>query len=203
MNDINDKRKMDKISYALGLSIGNSFRASGVSGLKCEDFLKGIEDIMGGEKPAMGYDEAKRTVSDYFTKLQGEKDRLNRSAGEEFLTINKNKAGVVVLPSGLQYEVINKGYGRKPALGDRVRCHYHGVLVDGRVFDSSVERGEPAVFEVSQVIAGWTEALQLMAEGSKWRLTIPSSLAYGDRQAGEMIGPGSVLIFDVELLDIV
>jgi len=135
--------------------------------------------------------------------LQKERFALNKQAGEEFLTINKNRAGVVTLPSGLQYQVLKKGTGAKPTALDKVKCHYHGTLINGTVFDSSVQRGEPAVFGVSQVIPGWVEALQQMEVGSKWRLFIPSDLAYGANGAGDVIEPDSALIFDVELLDIV
>jgi FKBP-type peptidyl-prolyl cis-trans isomerase FklB len=194
---------MDKISYALGLSIGNNFRTSGIRELQMEDFVKGIKDVFADVTPDIGYDEAKRTINDYFMKLQSEKGEINKKAGIEFLKINKHKAGIVELPSGLQYEILKKGEGAKPTTSDSVKCHYHGTLIDGRVFDSSVQRGEPAVFGVSQVIAGWTEALQLMHTGDKWRLFIPSELAYGNRQAGELIEPNSALIFDVELLNII
>ena len=136
-------------------------------------------------------------------KLQQEKMEINKKAGEEFLNINRLKAGVVELPSGLQYQVLQKGNGEKPKATDKVKCHYHGTLINGTVFDSSIERGQPAVFGVNQVIPGWVEALQLMEVGSKWRLFIPSNLAYGEHGAGEMIEPNSTLIFDVELLDIV
>ncbi len=169
---------MDKVSYALGLSIGNNFQNSGINDLQIEDFVKGLKDIL-------------------------EKFEINKKAGEEFLNINKGKAGVVTLPSGLQYQVLQKGEGPKPTASDKVKCHYHGTLINGTVFDSSVQRGEPAVFGVSQVIPGWVEALQLMPVGSKWRLFIPSDLAYGEHGAGEAIEPNSALVFDVELLDIV
>ena len=193
---------MDNISYALGLSIGNNFRASGIKGLEIDDFIKGINDVFNEAKPAIAFDEAQRLLQDYFKNLQAEKFEMNKQVGEEFLRINKEKRGVVTLPSGLQYEVIKTGDGPKPGSDDKVRCHYHGTLVDGRVFDSSVQRGKPAVFGVSQVIRGWTEALQLMNVGSKWRLFIPSDLAYGAHGAGEAIEPNMTLIFDVELLGI-
>ncbi|MDR1259120.1 MAG: FKBP-type peptidyl-prolyl cis-trans isomerase [Tannerellaceae bacterium] len=193
---------MDKVSYALGLSIGNNFRTSGIRDLQTEDFVKGIKDVFADETPDIGYDEAKRIINDYFMKLQEDKGEINRKAGVEFLKINRHKAGVIELPSGLQYEILKKGEGAKPAAADSVKCHYHGTLIDGKVFDSSLQRGEPAIFGVSQVIPGWTEALQLMPAGSKWRLFIPSELAYGNRPAGELIGPNSTLIFDVELLSI-
>ena len=194
---------MDKVSYALGLSIGNNFQNSGINDLQIEDFVKGLKDILGGQTPEISYDEAKQVINDYFMKLQKEKFEVNKKAGEEFLNINKGKAGVVTLPSGLQYQVLQKGEGPKPTASDKVKCHYHGTLINGTVFDSSVQRGEPAVFGVSQVIPGWVEALQLMPVGSKWRLFIPSDLAYGEHGAGEAIEPNSALVFDVELLDIV
>jgi FKBP-type peptidyl-prolyl cis-trans isomerase FklB len=194
---------MDKVSYALGLSIGNNFQNSGIKGFQAEDFIKGMTDVLDGKEPDIRYEEAKQVINDYFAKLQKEKLELNKKAGEEFLRINREKAGVVELPSGLQYEMLRKGSGAKPKTTDKVRCHYHGTLINGTVFDSSVQRGEPAVFGVSQVIPGWTEALQLMETGAKWRLFIPSGLAYGERGAGESIEPDSTLIFEVELLDIV
>ena len=194
---------MDKVSYALGLSIGNNFQNSGINDLQIEDFVKGLKDILGGQTPEISYDEAKQVINDYFMELQKEKFEINKKAGEEFLNINKGKAGVVTLPSGLQYQVLQKGEGPKPTASDKVKCHYHGTLLNGTVFDSSVQRGEPAVFGVSQVIPGWVEALQLMPVGSKWRLFIPSDLAYGEHGAGEAIEPNSALVFDVELLDIV
>lgn len=193
---------MDKVSYALGLSIGNNFQNSGINDLQIEDFVKGLKDILGGQTPEISYDEAKQVINDYFMKLQKEKFEINKKAGEEFLNINKGKAGVVTLPSGLQYQVLQKGEGPKPTASDKVKCHYHGTLINGTVFDSSVQRGEPAVFGVSQVIPGWVEALQLMPEGSKWKLYIPSDLAYGARGAGEMIPPHSTLVFEVELLEV-
>jgi FKBP-type peptidyl-prolyl cis-trans isomerase FklB len=194
---------MDKISYALGLSIGNNFMTSGIKNLIIEDFIKGVNDVMTEKKPEISYDEAKQIMNDFFVKLQAEQVKLNKEAGEEFLRINSNKAGVVTLPSGLQYEVLKKGTGAKPKATDKVKCHYHGTLINGTVFDSSVQRGAPAVFGVSQVIKGWTEALQLMEKGSKWKLFIPSELAYGERGAGDVIGPDCALIFEVEILDIV
>lgn len=194
---------MDKISYALGLSIGNNFQNSGINNLQVEDFVKGLKDVLSEAQPEISYDEAKQVINDYFMNLQKERLELNKKAGEEFLNINKGKAGVVTLPSGLQYQVLKQGEGSKPTASDKVKCHYHGTLINGTVFDSSVQRGEPAVFGVSQVIPGWVEALQLMPVGSKWRLFIPSNLAYGEHGAGDAIEPNSALVFDVELLDIV
>ena len=191
---------MDKLSYALGLSMGNNFKSSGIQTLSVTDFANGVKAVYEGEKPEMTYDEAKQVINDFFTQMQREVNDRNRAEGEAFLAENKKKSGVVVLPSGLQYEVLTEGKGKKPAATDRVQCHYHGTLINGEVFDSSIERGEPAVFGVSQVIPGWVEALQLMPEGSKWRLFIPSDLAYGENGAGGKIAPNSTLIFDVELL---
>ena len=194
---------MDKVSYALGLSIGNNFQNSGIKCLQVEDFVQGLSDVLNEKQPAISYDEAKKVINDFFLRLHKEKLEINKKAGEEFLSINKGRAGVVTLPSGLQSQVLQQGNGEKPKATDKVKCHYHGTLINGTVFDSSVERGTPAVFGVNQVIPGWVEALQLMPVGSKWRLFIPSNLAYGENGAGEMIEPNSTLIFDVELLDIV
>ena len=193
---------MDKLSYALGLSMGNNFKSSGIQTLSVTDFANGVKAVYEVEKPKMTYDEAKQVINDFFTQMQREVNDRNRAEGEAFLAENKKKSGVVVLPSGLQYEVLTEGKGKKPAATDRVQCHYHGTLINGEVFDSSIERGEPAVFGVSQVIPGWVEALQLMPEGSKWRLFIPSDLAYGENGAGGKIAPNSTLIFDVELLKV-
>lgn len=193
---------MDKISYALGLSIGNNFLTSGIKEIDLNDFTKGVKDVLNNSELSMTYDEAKAVINDFFAELQGERLIMNKKAGQEFLEINKGKAGVVVLPSGLQYQIINKGEGKIPVATDQVKVHYHGTLIDGTVFDSSVQRGAPATFGVTQVISGWVEALQLMPVGSKWRLFIPSELAYGESGAGQHIEPNSTLIFDVELLDI-
>ena len=198
-----EEKNMDKISYALGLSIGNNFLTSGVNNLKVDDFIKGMNDVLSDKAPEISYDEAKEIINDYFMKLQEEQVKLNKTAGEEFLRINKERTGVITLPSGLQYEILKKGTGAKPKASDKVKCHYHGTLINGTVFDSSVQRGEPAIFGVSQVIQGWVEALQLMEKGAKWKLFIPSEMAYGKRGAGDIIGPDSALIFEVELLDIV
>ncbi|MDR2469631.1 MAG: FKBP-type peptidyl-prolyl cis-trans isomerase [Tannerella sp.] len=194
---------MNKTSYALGLSIGNNFRTAGISEIDTEDFMRGLNDVLSGAQPEISYHEAKQVVNACFVELQAEKSKLNKQAGVEFLRMNREKAGVTELPSGLQYEVLRKGVGTRPKVSDSVRCHYHGTLINGVVFDSSVQRGQPAVFGVSQVIPGWTEALQLMETGARWRLFIPSELAYGANGAGEMIEPDSTLVFDVELLDII
>lgn len=192
----------NKISYALGLSIGNNFLTSGIKDINYDEFAKGVKDVLSQSKPEISYDEAKNVINSFFTKLQEEKKELNKKAGEEFLKINKEKAGITELPSGLQYEILQEGTGNKPKATDTVKCHYHGTLINGTVFDSSVQRGEPATFGVTQVIQGWVEALQLMPVGSKWRLFIPSEMAYGERGAGDSIEPNSALIFEVELLGI-
>lgn len=194
---------MDKVSYALGLSIGQNFKSSGFENVMAEDFIAGLNAVMADEKPAMTFDEAKAVINEYFVEVQAKAVKLNKEAGEEFLKINGHKQGVTTLPSGLQYEVVKMGEGAKPKLTDTVRCHYHGTLINGVVFDSSMDRGEPAEFPLQGVIKGWTEILQLMPVGSKWKVTIPSNLAYGDRGAGQHIQPGSTLIFIIELLDIV
>ena len=194
---------MNKVSYALGLSIGQNFRASGFDEINLDDFLSGVRDVLEGSEPQMTYDEAKVVINDYFQEVRRKAVEQNKEAGEEFLKINSHKTGVVTLPSGLQYEVIKMGEGEKPALTDTVECHYHGTLINGQVFDSSMDRGQTAKFPLQGVIKGWTEILQLMPVGSKWKVTIPSDLAYGDRGAGEMIQPGSTLIFIIELIAIV
>jgi len=193
---------MDKISYALGMSMGYNFRASGIKNVKTTDFMAGLEAVLNNQTPQMSIEEAQQVINDYFAQVQNEKADLNQQAGEEFLQINKEKAGVHTTPSGLQYEVLKGGDGAKPKATDQVTVHYEGRLIDGRIFDSSIQRGQPATFPLNQVIAGWTEALQLMSPGAKYRLFIPSNLAYGAQGAGEMIEPNSTLIFDVELIEI-
>lgn len=193
---------MDKFSYGLGMNIGQNLASMGVSTLEFADFVKGMQDVLSGKQTEITVAEAQAAINDFFTKLTEEKYGKTKESGIAFLEENKKRAGVVTLPSGLQYEIINAGLGKKPTAADRVQCHYEGTLIDGTVFDSSIKRGQPAVFGVSQVIKGWVEALQLMGEGSKWRLYIPYDLAYGENGAGEMIPPFSALIFDVELIKV-
>ena len=193
---------MDKFSYGLGMGIGQNLLSMGVKGMSVEDFVKGMSDVLAGNKTGMTHMEAQKVVNEHFRKLAEEAYAVNKEAGEKFLTENAKKEGVVVLPSGLQYEVLVEGNGKKPSATDRVQCHYEGTLIDGTVFDSSIKRGEPAVFGVNQVIMGWVEALQLMQEGAKWRLYIPYNMAYGENGAGEMIPPYSALVFDVELIKV-
>ena len=193
---------MDKFSYGLGMNIGQNLASMGVSTLEFADFVKGMQDVLSGKQTEITVVEAQNAINDFFNKLTEEKYGKTKESGIAFLEENKKRQGVVTLPSGLQYEIINAGLGKKPTAADRVQCHYEGTLIDGTVFDSSIKRGQPAVFGVSQVIAGWVEALQLMGEGSKWRLYIPYDLAYGANGAGEMIPPYSALIFDVELIKV-
>lgn len=197
---------MDKLSYALGLLFGQSMRQSNVKGINYADFAKGIEAMCEGTRPEISVQEAQALVNDFFAKKEAEAQAAYadvKKAGEEFLKENAKRAEVTTTESGLQYEILTAGNGEKPTKSDRVKVHYHGTTIDGTVFDSSVQRGEPATFGVTQVIAGWVEALQLMAVGSKWKLFIPSELAYGSRGAGSAIKPNAALIFEVELLEIV
>ena len=193
---------MDKFSYGLGMGTGQNLASMGVAGMNIEVCVKGIKDVLSGAKTEMSHSEAQAVVNEHFKKLAEEAYAQNKASGEAFLAENAKKEGVVTLPSGLQYQVIAEGTGKKPSATDRVQCHYEGTLIDGTIFDSSIKRGEPAVFCVNQVIKGWVEALQLMQEGAKWRLYIPYDMAYGEHGAGEMIPPYSALIFDVELIKV-
>ena len=193
---------MDKFSYAIGLGIGQNLLSMGAQGINVEDFAQAIADVLNRNELAMSHNEAREIVNKYFMELEEKMNAENIEKGKSFLAENAKKEGIVTLPSGLQYEVITEGNGKKPSATDRVKCHYEGTLIDGTLFDSSIKRGQPAVFGVNQVIQGWVEALQLMTEGSKWRLFIPSELGYGAQQAGEMIPPHSTLIFEVELIEV-
>ena len=193
---------MDKFSYGLGMGIGQNLLSMGVKDMNIEDFIKGISDVLSGNKTELTHSEAQKVVNEHFQKLAEEAYAVNRNAGEKFLAENAKKESITTLPSGMQYEVIKEGNGKKPSATDHVQCHYEGTLIDGTIFDRSIKRGEPAVFGVNQVIKGWVEALQLMQEGAKWRLYIPYDMAYGEHGAGEMIPPYSALIFDVELIKV-
>jgi FKBP-type peptidyl-prolyl cis-trans isomerase FklB len=193
---------MEKISYALGLSVAQNLISSGVKDLNQSAFSKGIMHGLQNENVEMTPSEVNDLLRQYFEGLQQKAVSLNKEAGQKFLAENAKNDGVTVLASGLQYQVLTEGTGAQPKATDKVKCHYHGTLIDGTVFDSSVERGTPAVFPVNGVIQGWVEALQLMQVGAKWRLFIPSELAYGDRGAGDKIGPNTTLVFDVELIEI-
>lgn len=200
----------DKLSYALGLSMGNNFKASGIESINIQDFADGVAAVYYGSQPKMSYDEAKAEIQRFFTELESKQKAaseamaaVNAKAGEDFLAENGKRVEVKTTASGLQYEVIKEGDGPQPTAADQVVVHYTGKLIDGTVFDSSEERGTPATFGVSQVIPGWVEALQLMKAGSTWRLFIPSALAYGPQGAGGIIGPNQTLVFDVTLIEVV
>lgn len=197
------KTGLDSLSYALGMSLSKFYKEQGAKSLNTALVTKAINDFFKGTKPLLNEEQINMSISNYLQKLKAEKAMVNKKEGQAFLAANKTKPGVVTLPSGLQYQVVKEGTGPKPLLTDKVKCHYHGTLIDGTVFDSSIDRGQPIDFPVNGVIKGWVEALQLMPVGSKWKLFIPSDLAYGDNQAGPKIKPGSTLIFDVELLEIV
>ena len=193
---------MDKFSYAIGLGIGQNLLSMGAQNINVEDFANAVKAVLENKETEITHTEAREIVNKYFEELEAKLNAENIEKGKNFLLENAKRPGVVTLASGLQYEVIKEGNGKKPSSTDKVKCHYEGTLIDGTLFDSSIKRGEPAVFGVNQVIKGWVEALQLMSEGSKWRLYIPSELAYGAQQAGEMIPPHSRLIFDVELIEV-
>ncbi len=204
-----ENKNLEKLSYALGLSMGNNFRSSGIHEIAVKDFAEGVEAVFAGKQPRMTYDEAKATIQEFFQAMEekqreqlAEQAKVNAELGDKFLSDNGKRQGVYTTPSGLQYEILAEGSGKQPSADDKVTVHYTGKLIDGTVFDSSVERGAPATFGVTQVIPGWVEALQLMKVGAKWRLYIPSNLAYGPNGAGGVIGPNATLIFDVELLNI-
>ncbi len=192
---------MEKLSYALGMVIGHNLKGMGVNTLGT-DFAQAVNDVLNGETPKMTDQDAQQLVGNFLQKQQEEAGKAVREDGEKFLAENAQKEGVTVLPSGLQYTVIKEGEGRKPKATDRVKCHYEGTLPNGTVFDSSYRRGEPAVFPLNGVIAGWTEGVQLMSEGAKYRFFIPYHLAYGERGAGQAIPPYAALVFDVELISI-
>lgn len=194
---------MEQLSYALGMVIGQNLKDMGIAQFDDEKFTTAVRHILTDAKPEMTMAEAHQQVAAYLQAKEAEKGKVVREAGERFLAENAKKEGVVVLPSGLQYQVLTAAEGRKPAATDQVKCHYEGRLTDGTVFDSSYRRGEPATFPLNGVIAGWTEGLQLMGEGSKFRFFIPYHLAYGERGAGASIPPYAALVFDVELLEVI
>lgn len=198
------ENQKDKISYIIGRDMAANLRKQGIE-IEADPFIQGLKEVIAGKPSSLSQDEIQQAM----TALQqgmGQKQSAqgtdNKKAGETFLAENKKEEGVTTLPSGLQYQVLQEGSGKSPSKTDTVTTHYHGTLIDGTVFDSSYERGQPATFPVNGVIAGWTEALQLMKEGAKWRLFIPSELGYGSQGAGDDIGPNAALIFDVELLSV-
>lgn len=194
---------MEKVSYSLGLSLGSNLLSSGITSINYGKLAKGIEDVMEQNQTEISLEEAQTIINSFFESLQSKMSEKGISEGKAFLEANATRTEVVTLASGLQYEIITEGIGATPTASDSVKVHYHGTSIDGNIFDSSVQRGEPATFGVTQVISGWVEALQLMPVGSKWKLYIPSDLAYGAQGAGQAIAPHSTLIFEVELLAIV
>lgn len=192
---------MDKVSYALGMSIGRQLQQMNAAEVNVDDFAQAIKDVF-ASKTSLTDSEAQQAVQDFFQRKAEEQAGAAKAEGEAFLAENAKKEGVVSLPSGLQYQVLREGDGRKPAATDQVECHYEGTLINGQVFDSSYQRGQTATFGLNQVIAGWTEGLQLMQEGAKYRFFIPYHLAYGERGAGQSIPPFATLIFDVELVNV-
>ena len=201
---------MDKVSYALGLGIGQQLSQMGASELNINDFAQAIKDVIAGAELKVQHREAQQIVQDYFAQQEkkinaqrAEQGKAQKEAGEKYLAENAKKEGVITTKSGLQYKVLTEGKGKQPTAKDTVMCHYEGFLIDGTVFDSSVQRGEPATFPLQQVIAGWTEGLQLMKEGAKFRFFIPYRLGYGEGGAGASIPPFATLIFDVELIQVI
>lgn len=200
---------MDKLSYALGIGIGSQLAGMGAKELNIDDFAQAIKDVISGSELKVDNAEAQTLVQNFFQEQEAkqqaaaaEAGKVAKAAGEAFLAENGKKNGVVTLPSGLQYQVLKEGNGKKPSATDQVVCHYEGTLIDGTVFDSSYKRNQPATFGLNQVIAGWTEGVQLMQEGAKYRFFIPYNLAYGERGAGAQIPPFAALVFDVELIEV-
>ena len=193
---------MNKISYALGLGIGHQLKSMNIEDFSVEDFAKSISDVMSGKETSMTSQEAQVMLNEYFQKKEKEQAQTAIAEGKVYLEQNAKRDGVTQTKSGLQYEVLTEGTGKSPKATDTVRCHYEGRLLDGTVFDSSYKRGEPADFGLNQVIPGWTEGVQLMKEGAKFRFHIPYLLAYGERGAGAQIPPYSTLVFDVELIKV-
>ena len=200
---------MDKLSYALGLGIGSQLKDMGAEQLNIDDFAQAIKDIIAGAELKVTHADSQKIVSEFFREQEAkqrakaaENGKKLREEGEAYLAENAKKEGVVVTESGLQYKVINEGTGKQPKATDTVKCHYEGFLINGTVFDSSIQRGEPASFPLNAVIKGWTEGLQLMKEGAKYRFFIPYNLAYGEAGAAGAIPPYAALIFDVELIEV-
>lgn len=194
----------EKISYIIGRDMAANLAKQGIE-VELESFMQGFKEVQEGKESTLtqqDVQQAMMALQQQMAEKQNAAGGENKKAGEAFLAENKEKEGVHTLPSGLQYQILKEGTGKSPSASDTVTTHYHGTLIDGTTFDSSYERGQPATFPVNGVIAGWTEALQMMKEGAKWRLFIPSNLAYGAQGAGDVIGPNSTLIFDVELLSV-
>lgn len=203
MSDYQFKDQLEEFSYSLGLTISSNLIQSGVKNIDALQFLAGLQDTFGGNKPRVSMEKANQVLQEFMMLTNDEEASINLEEGLLYLSNNINIEGVIETESGLQYKVLKEGYGECPTIDDQIKCHYHGILLDGTVFDSSVERREPAIFPVNAVVQGWVEALLMMPVGAKWRLFVPSNLAYGEQGAGGMIGPNATLIFDVELLEIV
>ncbi|MDB2362518.1 FKBP-type peptidyl-prolyl cis-trans isomerase [Flavobacteriales bacterium] len=193
---------MEKVSYSLGVNVAKSVKSQGLESIDSDAIAKAFKDVFEGNTLEISEEEANIVLQDYFGKLANEKQKVNVEAGQKFLDENAKRDGVITTATGLQYEVLKEGSGDSPKETDNVTVHYHGTLIDGTVFDSSVDRGQPATFPVNGVIPGWVEALQLMNAGAKYKLFIPSNLAYGERGAGGAIGPNATLVFEVELISI-
>ena len=202
INAQNTNSEMEKVSYSLGVSIATNVKSQGLEQVDYESLTNALRDVFENNQLQISENESNMILQDYFGKLANKKKQANIEAGKNFLNENAQRDGVTTTESGLQYEVIKEGTGNLPKETDKVTVHYHGTLIDGTVFDSSVDRGEPATFPVNGVIPGWVEALQLMKVGAKYKLFIPSDLAYGERGAGGAIGPNATLVFEVELISI-
>jgi len=202
INAQNLNTEMEKVSYSLGVNVAKSVKSQGLESIDSDAIAKAFKDVFEGNTLEISEEEANIVLQDYFGKLANEKQKVNVEAGQKFLDENAKRDGVITTATGLQYEVLKEGSGDSPKETDNVTVHYHGTLIDGTVFDSSVDRGQPATFPVNGVIPGWVEALQLMNAGAKYKLFIPSNLAYGERGAGGAIGPNATLVFEVELISI-
>ena len=203
MSDYQFKDKLEEFSYSLGLTISSNLIQSGVKEIDSLQFLAGLQDTYAGNKPKISMDDANHNLQEFMLANNDEEANRNLEKGLLYLLNNVHNEGVVETESGLQYKILKEGYGKSPTIDDQIKCDYHGILLDGTVFDSTIERRQPAIFPVNAVIRGWAEALLLMTVGAKWRLFIPSNLAYGEEGTGGLIGPNATLIFDVELLEIV
>jgi len=203
MSDYQFKDKLEEFSYSLGLTISSNLIQSGVKEINSLQFLAGLQDIYAGNKPKISMDDANHNLQEFMLANNDEEANRNLEKGLLYLLNNVHNEGVIETKSGLQYKILKEGYGESPTIDDQIKCDYHGILLDGTVFDSTIERRQPAIFPVNAVIRGWVEALLLMSVGAKWRLFIPSDLAYGEEGTGGLIGPNATLIFDVELLEIV
>ncbi len=203
MSDYQFKDKLEEFSYSLGLTISSNLIQSGVKEINSLQFLAGLQDTYAGNKPKISMDDANHNLQEFMLANNDEEANRNLEKGLLYLLNNVHNEGVIETKSGLQYKILKEGYGESPTIDDQIKCDYHGILLDGTVFDSTIERRQPAIFPVNAVIRGWVEALLLMTVGAKWRLFIPSDLAYGEEGTGGLIGPNATLIFDVELLEIV